>query len=169
MTGLIDWYERAKRVYENLPLPAGQAGGILAVMVLEPIRPAPIRGPLVLRCVAGLAALAAGCALNGWALVARRRRSTDQFDLEHPQSLVTTGPYAVSRHPMYVGWWCIHLGAGLLRGSAWVAVTLPAAVLAEHAGVVGEERALEREFGDEFARYRENVPRYLALRRHSAT
>lgn len=169
MTGLIGWYERAKGVYENLPLPPGQAAGVVAVIVLEGIRPAPIRGPVIVRCAAGVAALAAGCALNGWALIERRHRTTGEFDLEHPQSLVTTGAYAVSRHPMYLGWWLIHLGAALIRGSAWVAVTLPAAVLAEHAGVLAEERALAGEFGDEFARYSEEVPRYLAWRRHLAT
>lgn len=169
MTGRIGWYERAKGVYENLPLPPGQVGGVLAVLVLERIRPAPIRGSLVLRYAAGVAVLAAGCALSGWALVERRRRTSGEFDLEHPQSLVTSGPYALSRHPMYVGWWCIHLGAGLLRGSSWVGVTLPAAVLAEHAGVRAEDRVLAGEFGDEFATYRKNVPRYFAWRRHLAT
>ncbi|HET6671843.1 MAG TPA: isoprenylcysteine carboxylmethyltransferase family protein [Agromyces sp.] len=166
MTGRATLLRKLKRRYENLPLPAGQAGGIVAVMVLERIRPAPIRGPAILRCTAGVIALAAGCALNAWALAERRRRTSGEFDLEHPQSLVTTGPYAMSRHPMYVGWWLIHLGSGLLRGSAWVAVTMPAAVLVEHAGVLAEERALDREFGAEFARYREEVPRYLAWRRH---
>ena len=63
---------------------------------------------------------------------------------------------------MYVGWWLIHLGVGVMRGSAWVAVTLPAAALVEHFGVLWEERTLEREFGEEFAEYRERVPRYLA-------
>lgn len=169
MTGSAELLRKLKRLYENLPLPPGQAGGIVAIMVLERTRPAPIGGPLILRYAAGVLALGAGCALNGWALVERRRRTSGEFDLEHPQSLVTTGAYAKSRHPMYVGWWFIHLGTGLLRGSAWVAVTMPAALLAEHVGVLAEERALDREFGDEYARYRENVPRYLAWRRHSAT
>ncbi|MGW9630084.1 methyltransferase family protein [Agromyces sp. NPDC055520] len=155
MTGLIG-------LYRNLPLPPGQVVGVATVMVLERIRPTPIRGPRMLRCAVGLAALAAGCALNVWALVERQRRTVGEFRLEQPQSLVTTGPYAVSRHPMYVGWWSIHLAAGLLRGSTWVAATLPAAALVEHLGVLAEERGLEREFGDEFRRYRERVPRYLA-------
>ena len=93
-------------------------------------------------------------------------RKTGAFELERPESLVTTGPYALSRHPMYVGWWLIHLGAGLLRGSGWVAVTLPVAVAAEHfgAGLV-EERALRAAFGDEYERYAARVPRYVGLNR----
>jgi len=153
---------RAAALYENLPLPAGQEVGIVVGIVLDRVRPAPLPGPRGLHRTAGLVALAAGCALNVWALVERRRRTTGEFQLEQPESLVTSGPYALSRHPMYVGWWLIHLGVGVMRGSAWVAATLPAAALVEHLGVLAEERALARQFGDAFAGYRDRVPRYLA-------
>ena len=109
---------RALAAYENLPLPPGSAVGVLAILVLERIRPAPLPGPPVLRRAAGAAALAAGGALNIWALAERRRRTRGEFQLEEPEAVVTTGPYALSRHPMYLGWWLIHLGAGLVRGSA---------------------------------------------------
>ncbi len=53
---------------------------------------------------------------------------------------------------MYLGWWLIHLGVGVLRGSAWVAATVPVAVLVEHfGGSVVEERELRRQFGAEYA------------------
>lgn len=152
---------RAIAAYENLPLPAASAIGAVAVLALEHVRPAPLPGPRALRRTAGAVMLAAGCALDLWALTERRRRSTGQFRLEQPDAVVTTGPYAFSRHPMYVGWWLIHLGGGVLRGSAWVAVTLPVAVLLEHfGGSMAEERELRRRFGAEYARYAERVPRY---------
>lgn len=153
---------RAAALYENLPLPAGQEVGIVVGIVLDRVRPAPLPGPRGLHRTAGFVAVAAGCALNVWALLERRRRTFGRFELEQPESLVTTGPYALSRNPMYVGWWFIHLGVGVMRGSAWVAATLPAAAFVEHFGVLAEERALDRAFGDEFAEYRERVPRYLA-------
>jgi protein-S-isoprenylcysteine O-methyltransferase Ste14 len=159
---------RAAAIVENLPVPPGQVVGIAVGIVLDHVRPARIPGPRLLHQAAGITSLAAGCALNVWALRERRRRTTGEFQLEQPQSLVTTGPYAMSRHPMYVGWWLIHLGVGVMRGSAWVAATVPAATLAEHRGVLAEERILDREFGDEFARYRGRVPRYLATWRRSA-
>jgi protein-S-isoprenylcysteine O-methyltransferase Ste14 len=160
----VSWrlIRRAAALYENLPLPGGQVVGIVAIVVLDRVRPTPLPGPRGLQRVAGAAALAAGCALNVWALRERRRRTTGEFQLEQPESLVSSGPYALSRHPMYVGWWLIHLGVGVMRGSSWVAATLPAAVLVEHLGVLAEERALDREFGAEFAEYRGRVPRYLA-------
>ena len=156
--------QRALAVYQNLPLPAGSAVGVVAVLVLDRVRPAPLPGPRALTRAAGASALAAGCALNVWALVERRRRTSGEFQLEQPESIVTTGPYAFSRHPMYLGWWLIHLGVGVLRASAWVAVTVPVAVLVEHfGGSVVEERELRRQFGAEYARYAERVPQYVRV------
>ena len=157
---------RAKAVYDNLPLPGGSAAGIVAVLVLHRVRRAPIPGSRALQLTAGTAMLVVGGVMNVWALAERRRRTSGEFQLEQSQSVVTTGPYAFSRHPMYAGWWAVHLGAGLLRGSAWVAATLPVAVILEHYyGSLVEERRLRERFGEEYARYAMRVPRYLG-RRH---
>jgi protein-S-isoprenylcysteine O-methyltransferase Ste14 len=161
MKRLIGWYE-------NLPLPPGQVLGTATALGLGRVRPTPFPGPRILHRTTGAVALAAGCAFNVWALIERRRRTSGRFELEQPETLVTTGPYAVSRHPMYVGWWLIHVGIGLLSRSAWVAATLPVAVLVEHVGVLREEEALERRFKDEFAQYRRRVPCYLGLPRRAS-
>jgi protein-S-isoprenylcysteine O-methyltransferase Ste14 len=162
--------QRAMATYQNLPLPAGSAVGIVAVLLLHRVRPAPLPGPRALERAAGAAALTAGCALNVWALTERRRRTSAEFQLEQPESLVTTGPYALGRHPMYTGWWLIHLGVGMLRGSAWVVATVPVAVLVEHfGGSVAEERALQRRFGADYTRYAERVPRYAGRSRRRVT
>ncbi|MFJ5957529.1 methyltransferase family protein [Paenarthrobacter sp. NPDC092416] len=113
----------------------------------------------------GSGLLLVGVGLNTWALVERHRGSAGSFDLERPSELVTRGPYAFSRHPMYVGWWLIHLGAGTLASSSWMLVTLPIATLVEHEGVLREEAALSELFGDSYTEYTERVPRYVALRR----
>ena len=157
---------RAMAIYQNLPLPEGSATGIVAILLLERFRSVALPGPRALERAAGAAALATGCALNVWALIERRRRTSGEFQLEQPESLVTTGPYAFSRHPMYAGWWLIHLGVGMLRGSAWVVATVPVAVLVEHFyGSVVEERELERRFGREYTRYAERVRRYAGRSR----
>ncbi|AWB94419.1 isoprenylcysteine carboxylmethyltransferase family protein [Agromyces badenianii] len=145
----------------NLPLPPGHSIGIVVIVVLDRVHRVGIPGPRWAHRAAGAAAIVAGGAANAWALAERRRRSGGAFRLDRPQSLVTTGPYALSRHPMYVGWWLIHLGIGVFRGSAWLAATLPLATLAEHRGVLGEERTLDRDFGAEYAAYSARVPRYV--------
>jgi protein-S-isoprenylcysteine O-methyltransferase Ste14 len=100
--------------------------------------------------------IGAGVGVNAWAMSAH-----GHGDLEHPTRLVTTGPYAYSRNPMYLGWHLIHVGVAVASGSGWVLATLPAAVAYAHGGIHHEETALARQFGAEFTSYRASVPRYL--------
>jgi protein-S-isoprenylcysteine O-methyltransferase Ste14 len=62
---------------------------------------------------------------------------------------------------MYVGWALLHLGSGVLTGSAWTVATLPLAVASVHPEVRREEQRLAEAWGEDFERYRAAVPRYL--------
>lgn len=154
---------RLKGAYENLPLPLPVVAGLAVDALLARLHPLPLPGSRSLHRTAGLGLLLAGVGLNLWALAERRRHSAGPFELEQPEELVTSGPYAVTRHPMYVGWWLIQLGAGTAAGSAWVLATLPAEVLAEHPGVLREEAKLAERFGRTYPDYAEEVPRYLGI------
>jgi protein-S-isoprenylcysteine O-methyltransferase Ste14 len=134
-------------------------------LLLARFRPLPLPGPRSFHRIAGAGLVVAGVALNAWALAERRRRSAGPFELERPDDLVDTGPYAVTRHPMYVGWWLMQLGAGTLAGSSWVLVLLPPELLIEHRFVVEEEAALARLFPQSYPEYAAKVPRYLGLPR----
>lgn len=107
--------------------------------------------------------LLGGVAVNVWAVLAR-----GISDLEHPAALVTDGPYAFSRNPMYVGWSLIHLGAGLAARSPWVLASWLYPVSLVHRAVLAEERMLVEQFGEAFEEYAAQVPRYLRLRLGSA-
>jgi protein-S-isoprenylcysteine O-methyltransferase Ste14 len=150
-----------RRWLRQLPVPPGQVTGVLAVTVLGRVRPARLPGRSDVHRATGSVLLLAGAGIIARALAERARRATGPFDLERPEFLVTTGPYRLTRHPMYVGWWLLHLGLGLLQGSAWVLATLPAAILAEHTAVVAEEADLLERFGGEFQGYAARVRRYL--------
>jgi protein-S-isoprenylcysteine O-methyltransferase Ste14 len=154
---------RLKSVYDNLPLPAPVVAAMALDLLLARLRPLPLPGSRAVHKAAGAGLLIAGVGFNGWALAERRRRSAGRFELERPEDLVVTGPYAVTRHPMYVGWWLIQLGAGALAGSSWVLVLLPAQLLVEHRFIVAEESALTELFPKSYAAYAERVPRYLGL------
>lgn len=156
---------RAKAVYENLPLPPAVVAGMALDLLLARLRPLPLPGPRSVHRVAGTGLVAAGIGLNAWALGERRRRSAGPFELERPEDLVDTGPYAITRHPMYVGWWLIQLGAGTFAGSSWALALLPAELLVEHRFVLEEEAALARLFPQSYPAYTEKVPRYLGLPR----
>jgi protein-S-isoprenylcysteine O-methyltransferase Ste14 len=80
-----------------------------------------------------------------------------------PKVLMTRGPYAYSRHPMYVTELALWLGWAVLYGSwivlaGFVALWVVASILAPR-----EERALEARFGEAYRRYRGHVPRWLGI------
>ena len=155
MAGHRDW----SRLLSNIPLPEQNLAGIAAGLVLQRVLPLRLVNaygpPSVLLRLAGGASLAAGGTLITWAWLAAR-----DTRLANPDALVTSGPYGVSRNPMYVGWALVHLGVGLLRNDAWTTAALPVASAAVHRGVLREEALLEATFPVEFSRYRQSAPRY---------
>lgn len=78
------------------------------------------------------------------------------------QRLVVKGFYRYVRNPMYVGVLSIILGQALLfahAGLLWLSAIM---LIAFHVFVIGyEEPTLSRTFGDDYARFRANVPRWL--------
>lgn len=154
---------RGKELYGNLPLPPVVVAAMALDLLLGRLRPVPIPGPRALHRSAGAVLVLAGVGLNLWALAERRRRTEGPFALERPEGVVTTGPYAITRHPMYIGWWLIRLGAGTLAGSPWVLATLPAEVLVEHRSILGEEAMLAELFDRTYLDYAARVPRYFGF------
>lgn len=77
-------------------------------------------------------------------------------------SLVTAGPFRLSRNPLYVALTLIYIGLALLANALWVLVWIVPVLVLMHYGVVRrEERYLEAKFGDEYRAYRSRVRRYL--------
>lgn len=175
MTSSGTWNRRSSRssvswrtMASNLPLPEQNLLGIGAGLLLQRVLPLPLGGgrngsaPHTPRPrsggpqVVGLTAVAAGCFLVGWSWAAARGTR-----LAEPGVLVTSGPYALCRNPMYVGWSLLHLGMGLARDDAWTMAALPFSAAAVHRQVLREESLLEDKFGREFRHYKRAVPRYL--------
>jgi len=97
-----------------------------------------------------------GLLVVGWAV-----RTVGGGSVERPNALVTSGPYAFSRNPMYVAWTMLYVGVALVANTRWPFLALPAVVAATHRIVRREERSLERAFGDEYRAYRRDVRRYV--------
>jgi protein-S-isoprenylcysteine O-methyltransferase Ste14 len=75
--------------------------------------------------------------------------------------LRTSGPYAVTRHPIYTGILGMVVGAGFLAGlGEWLVIIVAAAVVIEWK-IRLEERLLIAIFPDEYRRYRERVPQLI--------
>lgn len=79
-----------------------------------------------------------------------------------PRHLVVTGLYRYVRNPMYVAVLALVLGQALLLGSAMVLAYGLLLWVAFHLFIVGyEEPALRRSYGEEYDRFRANVPRWI--------
>ena len=115
--------------------------------------PLPVGGPAIL--VAGVGLLTVGLGLAAWAVVAAGR-----VHLAEATTPVTSGPYRLARHPMYVGWTLAYAGAAFVAGLAWPLALLPAVAGWTHLVVRREERRLEARFGEAYRAYADEVRRY---------
>ena len=138
-------------------LPFG-AGIVLHVMTGSNIE----AGDNIFVVVLGGLLVAIGLTLAAWATVALRKRGEHPDPARPTTALVTDGPYAYSRNPIYLSFTSIGLGVGLLLNSYWVLGSVPIAVLGLHFLVVTrEERYLETVIGHQYSGYRESVRRWL--------
>lgn len=107
-------------------------------------------------------AMATGSALALSGLAAQGRQLTPRVTPPPSATLLTSGPYAVSRHPVYAGLLLGAAGFAVLRRrpeplAAWVAL---AAVL--HVKTGAEERILRERFAD-YADYAARTPRLFGV------
>ena len=94
--------------------------------------------------------------------------TTRKSELEAPL-LVTAGPYALVRNPLYVGNLITWLGFCIVSAGAaplWAKIVIFLSVIISYAIIYGniiplEEEFLEKEFGEPFREYLKNVPRML--------
>jgi protein-S-isoprenylcysteine O-methyltransferase Ste14 len=75
------------------------------------------------------------------------------------EALATTGPYAYSRNPLYLGSLLIGIGFAIAARSWWIGLVLAVMFFAIYIPVIrGEEKFLREKFSD-FEQYSRNVPR----------
>jgi protein-S-isoprenylcysteine O-methyltransferase Ste14 len=138
----------------NVPIPEQHVVPLVVAAVAERVLRVRLPGPPAALRVCGLLLLIAGTTLAG-----RAWRSARDVRLADPDRLVTTGPYARWRHPMYRAWSLGHVGWALLTRSGWALAGWLPAVLAVRREVESEEAALRRRFGTAWDWYVEAVPR----------
>lgn len=90
--------------------------------------------------------------------------TVDPLRPERATALVASGPFALTRNPMYVGMAGLLVAHAVLRGAV-VALVPAAAFVAviDRVQIPPEESAMEGIFGDEYRAYRDRVPRWLGL------
>ena len=114
---------------------------------------------------AGAALLTAGALLTVHCLALFVRRSTGLMPDRPARCVVTSGPYAWSRNPMFLGFALMYAGAALVLPSVWALLLLPAAMAFTTSTVITREEAYMRAtFGSEFERYAARVRRWFGRR-----
>ncbi|MEX2182084.1 MAG: isoprenylcysteine carboxylmethyltransferase family protein [Gemmatimonadaceae bacterium] len=109
----------------------------------------------------GAAITAMALILVSWAAHVLRRHQTAVYPWRPTTAIVTSGPYAVSRNPIYLGFALLQLGLGLWTDRLAVVLMVIPAIAATNAFVIAREEAyLERKFGETYAGYARRVRRW---------
>jgi len=75
--------------------------------------------------------------------------------------LRTGGIYKLSRNPMYASFIFLNTATFLYLPSLLLLVVMFYGMVVHHFIILGEEKYLDNEFGDEFRKYKARVPRYF--------
>jgi protein-S-isoprenylcysteine O-methyltransferase Ste14 len=134
-----------------------QLGAVAAILFFR--RTGPV--PMTLQVLAGL--LAPASVILAWkSVLALGRHWRVRAVVTADHELVTRGPYARLRHPVYTAF------LGMLVSSALVFTELPATAAIVAVFIAGteirirsEERLLAERFGDDYRRYRSAVRAYI--------
>ena len=81
---------------------------------------------------------------------------------DEPSTMVVTGPFRVSRNPMYLAMVIVQIGAAMAWGTVSPFLVPPVlAWILSRRFISVEELAMARTFGDAFDAYRQRVRRWL--------
>jgi protein-S-isoprenylcysteine O-methyltransferase Ste14 len=131
-------------------------GGILHYFWPVSVAPRPVAWTL-----AGIAGVAS-MSLALWGAAQLKRAGTAIDPYESSSAIITSGPYAFSRNPLYIAIGLLLAAIGLAFNSVSVLAMLPPWIVVMHFGVVlREERYLAAKFGDTYTSYQRRVRRWL--------
>ncbi len=111
----------------------------------------------------GLIPVVVGTACLLWIMVLHFAQAPERVEMKLTKNyLLTRGPYAFTRHPMYLselallfGWIFFYRSVAVLIGF------LVACAVLNFVNVPLEERALEARFGETYRQYKNTVPRWF--------
>ncbi|MCX9028343.1 MAG: isoprenylcysteine carboxylmethyltransferase family protein [Candidatus Methanoperedens sp.] len=110
----------------------------------------------------GIIIMGFGIVIGLWSRSLFLKSKTTLSPYELPTSLVTSGPFQISRNPMYLGMAAILLGIAIFLGTL-VTFTFPALfiMIIETLLIPDEERKLEKIFGEQYKDYKNKVRRWI--------
>lgn len=110
----------------------------------------------------GVALAVAGVAFAVWGMATFKRHRTAIIPNQPASLVVTSGPYRITRNPMYVGMAGFYLGMAFLLDTWWTfGLMAVVVVIIDRQVIAREERYLSSAFGVEYAGYTAKVRRWL--------
>jgi protein-S-isoprenylcysteine O-methyltransferase len=106
---------------------------------------------------AGYALLFGGMLFAGWARLFLGGNWSSNVALKQDHTLVRSGPYRIVRHPIYTGLLAALLGTAIALGELRCFLGVLLAAIAWKIKSMSEETLMVEQFGDQYARYREQV------------
>ncbi|MGD8405378.1 MAG: isoprenylcysteine carboxylmethyltransferase family protein [Anaerolineales bacterium] len=142
---------------KNIPIPEAHIFGIVLGVLLHFFFKVKFFHLSWIGHLIGWPLIVLGIILSIWATI-----EVGKMEISSPQRLVTSGPYACSRNPMYVGWSLIYLGITFILNSIWLVVFFPLIMVYIHLiEITKEERWLEQKFGSTYRKYKNRVRKYM--------
>ena len=133
----------------------------VVAIALGAVVPLPLDLPTFVRAI-GVVLVVAGLVLYGWGVAAMVRAKANLLPTRAADRLVDWGPFAISRHPIYVGGAIAFLGLGVAANDGWICLAaLVVALAIDRFGMAREEAHLAARFGDAWTRYAARTPRWL--------
>jgi protein-S-isoprenylcysteine O-methyltransferase Ste14 len=103
-----------------------------------------------------------GIIMNLWTDSLFKKKQTTVKPYEMPNFFVTSGPFKLSRHPMYLGMMSILLGVAIFLGSLITfAFPIIFIMIMEKLFIPLEEKNLEKKFGNQYIDYKKRVRRWI--------
>jgi protein-S-isoprenylcysteine O-methyltransferase Ste14 len=145
----------------RVPPPVYYVAAFLLAVALELLFPTSWP-PSGVRVAAVLLAGGAWLALDGAAMVLFRRAGTNMAPMNPTTALVTSGPYRLTRNPMYLGMAFLYVALAFAFGVMWALVFLPVViVIIDRFVIAREEPYLEQKFGEAYRDYKAQVRRWV--------
>lgn len=135
--------------------------GIGAGLAMEYFWPLPFL-PGTVGSIIGMTLITIAVFIAFWAIREFRRAETSPSPHKPSTAIISSGPFGITRNPLYVGLNLIMLGMGCWVNSLWVLLAMPPTFLVLLFGVVfREERYLEEKFGKDYLDYKNSVQRWF--------
>ena len=75
--------------------------------------------------------------------------------------ILSNGPFAYTRNPLYLSLVILYTGIGIVANSIWFTPLLIVVILFLNKVILREEKYLEQSFGKEYLRYKKTVRRWV--------